>query len=95
MISKEQVKHVATLARLKIDDQEAEKYANELSKILGYIDQLNEVDSGGRQIDVQTSAQNGGWRADKAVPWDEAEKQVALQQAELLDDHLFKVPQIM
>ena len=47
MITKEQVEHVAKLARLALKDEEKELYTNQLSKILGYIDQLNEVDTSG------------------------------------------------
>lgn len=38
------VKKIATLARLKIPQEEQEKVASELNHILKWIDQLNEVD---------------------------------------------------
>jgi len=44
-ISINDVKHIATLARLKFDDQEAEKLKNDLNSILGYVDKLNELDT--------------------------------------------------
>jgi aspartyl-tRNA(Asn)/glutamyl-tRNA(Gln) amidotransferase subunit C len=94
MISKEQVKHVATLARLKIDDKEADQYSAELSKVLGYIDQLNEV-AVVKQIDVDASGLVNRLRADKAVVWDAAERQAALQQAEVVENNLIKVPKII
>ena len=43
MITKEQVEHVAKLARLSLTEEEINLYTNQLSKILDYIDQLNEV----------------------------------------------------
>jgi aspartyl-tRNA(Asn)/glutamyl-tRNA(Gln) amidotransferase subunit C len=95
MISKEQVKHIATLARLKIDDSEAETYSAELSKVLGYIDQMSEVDTGGRQIDIDASGLVNRLRADQAVSWDEAEKKLALQQAEVVENNLIKVPRVL
>lgn len=45
MITKEQVEHVAKLARLSLSEKEKEIYTKQLSKILDYIDQLNEVDT--------------------------------------------------
>ena len=45
MITKEQVKHVANLARLSLDEDEKETYTEQLSKILDYIDKLNEVNT--------------------------------------------------
>ena len=39
------VRHVARLARLKITDAEAALFAAQLSKVLEYVEQLNEVDT--------------------------------------------------
>jgi len=44
MISKEEVKHIAKLARLGLSEKEIEKFQNELSSILDYIEKLKEVD---------------------------------------------------
>ena len=43
-LSKEEVLHVAKLARLEFSPEEIEKYQQELNDILNYIDMLNEVD---------------------------------------------------
>ena len=39
------VKHVAGLARLRISTTEAETYTGQLSRILGLMDELNELDT--------------------------------------------------
>ena len=44
MITKQQVQHIAKLARLGITEKEEEKFAKELSSILDYIEKLKEVD---------------------------------------------------
>jgi len=44
MISKEEVQHIAKLARLGLSDKEIEKNRKELSKILDYVEKLKEVD---------------------------------------------------
>jgi aspartyl-tRNA(Asn)/glutamyl-tRNA(Gln) amidotransferase subunit C len=44
MLSKEEVKHIAKLARLGLTDQEIEKFQKDLSSILDYIEKLKEVD---------------------------------------------------
>ncbi len=44
MIIKKEVKHIAKLARLGLTEREIEKFQKELSKILGYIEKLKEVD---------------------------------------------------
>ncbi|MBL7131768.1 MAG: Asp-tRNA(Asn)/Glu-tRNA(Gln) amidotransferase subunit GatC [Candidatus Omnitrophica bacterium] len=43
-ISKETVEYVANLARMKLTEQEIEKFSVQLNDILCYIDQLNEID---------------------------------------------------
>lgn len=44
MISKEEVRHIAKLARLGLTEKEIEKFQKELSLILDYIEKLKEVD---------------------------------------------------
>lgn len=43
MISEDQVKHVAHLARLSLQPPEIELFTRQLNEILDYIEQLNEV----------------------------------------------------
>ena len=44
MIDREQVLHVARLARLRLNDAEVEKMAGELSTILDHIEKIGELD---------------------------------------------------
>ena len=44
-LTKEEVKHVANLARLAITEEEAEKFAEQLGKITDFAEQLNELDT--------------------------------------------------
>jgi aspartyl-tRNA(Asn)/glutamyl-tRNA(Gln) amidotransferase subunit C len=44
MLSKDEVKKIANLARIEISESEAEKYSHELSAILGFVEKLNEAD---------------------------------------------------
>lgn len=46
-LTKDEVKHVAKLANLPITPEEEEKYTEQLSKILEYVDQLNKVNTTG------------------------------------------------
>jgi aspartyl-tRNA(Asn)/glutamyl-tRNA(Gln) amidotransferase subunit C len=47
MISKQEVEHIAKLARLGLGDEEIEKFQEELSSILDYIEKMKEVDVSG------------------------------------------------
>lgn len=44
MINREQVNHIAKLARIKLTEQELKKFQKELSSILNYFKTLSEVD---------------------------------------------------
>ena len=44
MIDKKLVDHIAKLSRLHLDEEDAKKYQEQLTKILNYIDQLNKLD---------------------------------------------------
>ena len=44
MIDREQVLHVARLARLRLSDEEVERMSSELSTILDHIEKINELE---------------------------------------------------
>lgn len=44
MLDREQVLHVAKLARLRLSDEEVERFGGELSKITDWIDKIGELD---------------------------------------------------
>lgn len=44
-LTKDQVEHVAKLANLPVTEEEIEKYSEQLSRILDYIDQLDSVNT--------------------------------------------------
>jgi aspartyl-tRNA(Asn)/glutamyl-tRNA(Gln) amidotransferase subunit C len=46
-VSNEQVRHIARLARLAMTDEEIERLVPEINNILGWIEQLGEVDTDG------------------------------------------------
>ncbi|KKQ45477.1 MAG: Aspartyl/glutamyl-tRNA(Asn/Gln) amidotransferase subunit C [Candidatus Moranbacteria bacterium GW2011_GWC2_37_8] len=44
MLSKEEILHIATLARIGVTEKDVEKYQHDLSEILDYFKKLEEVD---------------------------------------------------
>src|SRR5881628_238182 len=46
-VSPEQVRHIAKLARIAMTDEQIERLAPELNNILGWVEQLGEVDTDG------------------------------------------------
>ncbi|HJT17030.1 MAG TPA: Asp-tRNA(Asn)/Glu-tRNA(Gln) amidotransferase subunit GatC [Thermoanaerobaculia bacterium] len=49
-ITRDEARRIAQLAHLAFDDASLDRMAGEMTKILTYIDQLNEVESGGQAI---------------------------------------------
>jgi aspartyl-tRNA(Asn)/glutamyl-tRNA(Gln) amidotransferase subunit C len=44
-ITKEQIQHIAVLSRLNLSEEEKDLFGSQLSSILDYVDQLNELDT--------------------------------------------------
>lgn len=54
MISKEQVAHVAKLARLQFSDDKLQEFTGQLDEIMNMVDQLSEVDTDGVPVTTQS-----------------------------------------
>jgi len=66
MISKEEVQHIAKLARLGLTEEEIKKFQKELSPILNYIEKLKEVDISGIEPTSYSVRVENIMREDKA-----------------------------
>jgi aspartyl-tRNA(Asn)/glutamyl-tRNA(Gln) amidotransferase subunit C len=92
-VSREEVRHIADLARLDFSEDGEEKMADELGDILDYVDKLNELDTSGvppmsHVLDV----------TDVSRP-DEVESRIdrdqALESAPDTDGTYFRVPKVI
>ncbi len=63
-ISRDEVAHVAHLARLEFDEAEMEKFTAQLNEILLYMDNLNEIDTSGVDPMTHAIAQKNAFRDD-------------------------------
>jgi aspartyl-tRNA(Asn)/glutamyl-tRNA(Gln) amidotransferase subunit C len=68
MLDRAQVLHVARLARLELDDEEVERMASELSKVLDHVDRVRELDLEGVQPTSHAVDLAGVMRADEPIP---------------------------
>jgi aspartyl-tRNA(Asn)/glutamyl-tRNA(Gln) amidotransferase subunit C len=87
------VKRVARLARLAVTEDEAEKMTGELNGILGFIEQLSEVDVSGIEPMTSVTPMAMKKRADVVTDGNIAEKVVA--NAPLTDSNFFQVPKVV
>ena len=88
-----QVKKIAHLARLQISAEEAAHYAQELSRILGLIEQMNAVDTEGVQPMAHPSESPLRLRADEISEVDQREKFQAIAPA--VEAGLYLVPKVI
>jgi aspartyl-tRNA(Asn)/glutamyl-tRNA(Gln) amidotransferase subunit C len=68
MIDREQVLHVARLARLELTDEEVERMSGELTTILDHVERMNELDLDGVEPTSHVVALENVLRADEPRP---------------------------
>ncbi len=87
------VKRVARLARIEVSDERAQTMQGELNTILGFIDQLNEVNVDG--VEPMTSVVDASMkkRIDVVDDGDKADDIVA--NAPASEDNFFMVPKVI
>lgn len=90
MIDREQVLHVARLARLELSDAEVETMAEELSGILEHVDRISELDLSGVEPTSHVVALVNVLRADEPRP--SLTRERALENAPDTADGAFRVP---
>jgi aspartyl-tRNA(Asn)/glutamyl-tRNA(Gln) amidotransferase subunit C len=90
MIDREQVLHVARLARLRLSDEEVARMQGELSTILDHIEKLNELDLEGVEPTSHVVELENVLREDETRPSLRREK--ALEQAPDVAAAGFRVP---
>ena len=95
MISKEQIEHIAKLARMKLTEKEEEKFANDISSILNYIDKLNKVDTENIKPIQQITGLETVVRKDEGREKNFEIAGKILDQAPDSKDNYFKVPKIL
>ena len=92
-INLEQVRHVARLARLELAPAEEQRLQSEMSEMLGYVDKLNELDTGEIEPTAQVGEAGTPMREDKVT--NPAAADAMLSNAPASEGFFFKVPKII
>ena len=92
-INKEEVKKVAHLARLELNENEINNHAEQLEKILDYIRQLEKIDTESVPCTTRAIEVLNVFRKDEKKNYDCNEE--ILELAPSKEDKYFKVPKIM
>ncbi len=86
-LSREEVLKIAELARIQLSDDEVEKFATELSTILDYVEQLNEVDTDAVPPTSQVTGLENRMREDE-VTYQFSREDMLESAIETAEDHL-------
>jgi aspartyl-tRNA(Asn)/glutamyl-tRNA(Gln) amidotransferase subunit C len=89
----EQVRQVAKLARLDLNEQEIAQFSGQLSAILGYVEKINQLDTSKAEPLAHCLPINNCLRADVIKPSLGTEK--TLSNAPDRDEHFFVIPKIL
>lgn len=92
-ITRDEVRRVARLARLRFSDDEEERLADQMSRILDYMNQLNELDTSGVPPMSHVLDEANVFRSDEPEQRINAEQ--ALRQSADADDKYFRVPRVI
>lgn len=92
-VSKEEVRHIALLARLHVKEEETESLQRHLNGILEHFGRLKSLDLENVDPFAREDLDVTPWRADAVVPWDGRES--ALSQAPRREGDYFRVPRIL
>ena len=92
-IDKELLNKIAHLARLEFDEESAEEMMSDMSKILTWVEKLNEVDTEGVEPLTTMSHEINVLREDEVKPHLNHER--ALKNAPKKDADYFRVPKVL
>ncbi|WP_080795322.1 Asp-tRNA(Asn)/Glu-tRNA(Gln) amidotransferase subunit GatC [Corynebacterium pacaense] len=92
-ISRDEVAHLAKLARLALSEEELKQFAGQIDDIVGYVSAVQNVDAGGVEPMSHPHSIATTMRADVVKKTLTAEQ--ALDQAPAVQDGRFMVPQIL
>lgn len=92
-IDKDSIKKIAHLARLEFDESSAEKMSQDMSQILDWVEQLNELDTTGVEPLTTMSSEVNVMREDKAGS--HLSHDAGLENAPKKDADYFRVPKVL
>lgn len=94
-IKKDEIKKIAQLARLELNEVEIKKYQEQLSSILGYIDSLKEIKISDLDILGLESEEYNQVRKDEVLSINEEERKIILNQVPEKNDGQIRVDRVI
>lgn len=98
MLTDKEVKHIATLARIKLSEQEEEHFKKDLSSILGYVETLNKVPTDNVEPLYQVTGITNATRSDEprgSFVMNDELKRTLIEQAPSHENDYIKVKAVL
>ena len=92
-LNDEDIRKIAWLARLQIDEADSPKYAEELSRVLDLVDELNQIDTTETEPMAHPTDAVQRLRADQVTEENQRDKFQSI--APLAEDGLYLVPRVI
>lgn len=93
-IKREDIKHLAELSEFSLSDGEVDALQTDLQGIIGYISQLDELDTSNVEPTYQVFEMENMWREDEILP-QEADREALLALTKETKDNQIKVPKVL
>lgn len=93
-IKREDIKHLAELSEFSLSDKEIDSLQGDLQGIIGYISQLDELDTSNVEPTYQVFEMENVWRDDAILP-QEADREALLALTKESKDNQIKVPKVL
>ena len=93
-ISQDDVRHLAQLSSLQLNDDEVNSLQQDIAGILSYVEQLGELDTANVQPTYQVTDLENVWREDEVVE-DEVTREQLLALAPASASNQVKVPKVL
>lgn len=93
-ITRDDVQHLAQLSSLLLDEAEIDRLQTDIQAIIGYIEQLSELDTEGVEPSYQVTDLENIWR-DDVVTDDGVTRKDMLDLAAEQQDNQVKVPKVL
>ena len=93
-ISRDDVLHLAQLSSLELADSEIDGLRADISNILGYVEQLNTLNTSGVEPTYQVTGLSNVWRDDKVINYGVTREELLARAPESVDFQV-KVPKVL
>lgn len=93
-VNQETIAYLASLSNFALDAEQSEALESNLQDIIGYISQLDQLDTAGVEPTYQVFEMENVWRADEILPQD-ADRAQLLALTKEVEDNQIKVPKVL